>query len=149
MKSKSLWLLTTQNDIIISFFYIYHHPLKHLGKPFWFFEKSGTGLVLSMITNTPSYEWTTHDSTSVSWGTFQTETLTRNSSRMKNLALVTLGSSPGSGVAVRNDTVKRWNLRGAAVEAQVYAHWGTALTFIWYGVASIFRKVVFDFGFSS
>lgn len=31
----------------------------------------------------------------------QIEALTRNSSRMKNLALVTLGSSPGSGVAVR------------------------------------------------
>lgn len=96
------------------------------------------------IRNNASDEMTRNDLTTVSRGG---ETLTRNSSRMKNLALVTLGSSKGSGIAVRKDTVKMWNLPGAPVDPEVRC--GAALTFIWYGVASIFRKVVFNFGFSS
>lgn len=65
---------------------------------------------------------------------------------MKNLALVTRGSSPGSGVAeIKSINSQIWRRNNFA---NLDDFWETP-TFIWYGVASIFREVVFNFGFSS
>lgn len=77
---------------------------------------------------------------------------------MKNLALVTLGSSPGSGVAKKKKKrkKKKFNVntddtRNSKVCLNIDepGALGKEQTFIWYGVASIFREVVFNFGFSS
>lgn len=52
------------------------------------------------------------------------KTPTRNSSRMKYLALVTLGSSPGSGVAERIQTHKGMILSGAIMVNRISVGWG-------------------------
>lgn len=74
---------------------------------------------------------------------------------MKNLALVTLGSSPGSGVAKKKEK-KKFNVNTddtrnskVCLDIDEPGALGKEQTFIWYGVASIFREVVFNFGFSS
>lgn len=54
--------------------------------------------------------------------------LTRNRSRMKNFALVTLGSSPASGVAVRDErsfylrAMKRIQLDGGRKRRRAFGH---------------------------
>lgn len=68
---------------------------------------------------------------------------------MKNFALVTLGSSPGSGVANgTRDSQFNINWRKEQLHHS-FVYFTGAQTFIWYGVASIFGEVVFNFGFSS
>lgn len=74
---------------------------------------------------------------------------------MKNLALVTLGSSPGSGVAKKKKK-KKFNVNTddtrnskVCLDIDEPGALRKEQTFIWYGVASIFREVVFNFGFSS
>lgn len=70
---------------------------------------------------------------------------------MKNLALVTLGSSPGSGVAKQTTEtqLKQTGTNKKVISVLINGFFSGTQTFIWYGVASIFGEVVFNFGFSS